>query len=62
MENFRKNFFQILLVITALVFTICIRYLYENSDTKTGAFGNMSEQNITVSDIFNGKCRGGDAE
>lgn len=52
MENFRTVFFQVLLVILAIAFTVCIRYLSESQRVEVGQFGNGALPNITVTDML----------
>lgn len=52
MESFRQIFFQVLLIILALSFTLCIRYLISTKSTTVGTFGEAEASNITIQDLF----------
>lgn len=52
MEHFRKTFFQLLLIILALAFTACIRYISDTKNIQSGTFAANESSNLTVSDIF----------
>lgn len=61
MEKSRRLFFQILLLVLAIVFTFAIRYVYENQSARTGTFGEGEKvSNVTVSDVFSAFCAGGE--
>lgn len=55
MVDFRKTFFQLLLIILALAFTLCIRYISSGEEITAGTFGEYGGSNLTLSDIFE-KC------
>ncbi|MBR3996273.1 MAG: hypothetical protein IKI97_13485 [Clostridia bacterium] len=53
MNNFRRLFYQIILVVLALAFTLCIRYIVSTKSTEAGTFGAENEDAaVTVSAIF----------
>ena len=52
MQNFRILFFQILLVILALAFLLCIYYLESTETAQAGTFGAAENNNITITDLF----------
>ena len=54
MDNFRKNFFQVLLLILALTFTVCVKYLNDTECVSAGTFGAAGINSITFSDMFSG--------
>ena len=56
MQDFRKVFFQVLLLILAIVFTAGIRYAATVKSTQAGSFGTVEQGNITVSDVFSRLC------
>ncbi len=63
MKKNRKNLFQVLLLILALVFVIAIRYVCE---TRTAQAGTFSKENsfstVTFSDVYNKFCESGASE
>ncbi len=62
MEKSRRIFFQILLLVLALVFILTVKYAYESRSAKVGNFGtgeNMS--NVTITDVFSAFYAGGEA-
>ena len=52
MEKYRLTFFQLLLILLAIAFTLCIRYVSETENVGAGTFGKSDKSNITVSDVF----------
>lgn len=53
MYDFRKTFFQLLLVILALAFVVGIRYITSADSAEVGSFGKRSGYtNITVAEVF----------
>lgn len=52
MQNFRILFFQILLVILALAFLLCINYLESAETAQAGTFGKTENNNTTITDLF----------
>lgn len=61
MQNNQRLFFQILLIVLALAFTLAIRYMVSERCVEAGGFGdNGNYRSITVSEAFNsmsGKSR-----
>lgn len=53
MQNYQRLFFQILLIVLALAFTLTIRYMVSEHCVETGGFGdNGNYRSITVSQVF----------
>lgn len=60
MNNFQKLFYQILLIVLALAFTLCIRYIVNTESSKTGSFGYENDNTaVTVSAIFSSMAQEG---
>lgn len=54
MKKNRRNLFQVLLIIIALMFVITIRYICDTMTTQAGTFSNESSfSTVTFSDVFN---------
>ena len=61
MEKARKLFFQILLIILALIFILCVRFAYESQSAPTGTFASAENNNVTLSQIFSQKLAAGES-
>ena len=61
MNESRRLFLQILLIVLALIFLFTVKYAYENQSTQAGAFGVEEKMgNVTVSEAFSTIFTGGE--
>ena len=59
MENFRKLFFQFLLLVLALVFILVVRFVCESASVGAGTFGDYEKGNVTISQMLSDFKSGG---
>ena len=60
MKDFRKIFFQIILLVLAVAFTLCIRYIIATETSPTGSFGQDKDNTaVTVSQMFSSMTQEG---
>ncbi len=61
MNESRRLFLQILLIVLALIFLFTVKYVYENKSAQAGAFGTGENMNnVTISEAFSAIFEGGE--